>query len=142
MFEAIFKATGGIPRRINSVCDRLLLLGFLGDKESLSLQDVEEVVNELREEGGAGAGRLVSTRGHLDSPSQFGAADALVDIDLAKLQSGIGPLADSLSGQLTNLSNVQQGDRLQRLERNMLRLEQTNQEILATLQKMLAAVRR
>ncbi len=28
-FEAIYKATAGIPRRINSVCDRLLLLGFL-----------------------------------------------------------------------------------------------------------------
>ena len=31
-FEAIHKATGGIPRRINTVCDRLLLLGFLGNK--------------------------------------------------------------------------------------------------------------
>jgi general secretion pathway protein A len=27
-FEGIYKASGGIPRRINSVCDRLLLLGF------------------------------------------------------------------------------------------------------------------
>ncbi len=142
VFEAIFKATGGIPRRINSVCDRLLLLGFLGDKQSLSLQDVDEVVNELREEGGAGGGRLVSMRGHLESPSQFGAADALVDIDLAKLQSGIAPLADDLSGQLANVSADRQGDRLHRLERNMLSLERTNQEILATLQKMLAAVRR
>ncbi len=142
VFEAIFKATGGIPRRINSVCDRLLLLGFLGDKQSLSLQDVDEVVNELREEGGAGGGRLVSMRGHLESPSQFGAADALVDIDLAKLQGGIAPLADDLSGQLANVSADRQGDRLHRLERNMLSLERTNQEILATLQKMLAAVRR
>ena len=142
MFEAIFKATGGIPRRINSVCDRLLLLGFLGDKENLTLDDVEEVVNELQEEGGAGASRLVSTRGHLDASSQFGTADALVDIDLVKLQSGLGPLADSLSGQLASVSAEHQGDRLHRLERSMLRLERTNQEILATLQKMLAAVRR
>lgn len=142
VFEAIFKATGGIPRRINSVCDRLLLLGFLGDKEILNLSDVEEVVNELREEGGAGAGRLVSTRGQLESPSQFGAADALVDIDLAKLHNGIAPLVDKLSGQLAAASAEQQGDRLHRLERSMLRLEQTNQEILVTLQKMLAAVRR
>lgn len=142
VFEAIFKATGGIPRRINSVCDRLLLLGFLGDKDGLALQDVDEVVNELREEGGSGTGRLVSTRAPLEPSSQPGAIDSLVDIDLAKLQSGIAPFADSLSAQLANVSAEQQGDRLQRLERNMLRLERTNQEILATLQKMLAAVRR
>jgi len=142
MFEAIFKNTGGIPRRINSVCDRLLLLGFLGDKESLTLQDVEEVVTELREEGGAGGGRLVSTRAQLESASQFGTADALVDIDLAKLQNGIAPMADSLATQLAGANAEQQGDRLHRLERNMFQLERTNQEILATLQKMLAAVRR
>lgn len=33
-FEAIFKASGGIPRRINLTCDRLLLLGFLGNKDA------------------------------------------------------------------------------------------------------------
>eukprot|EP00611_Tribonema_gayanum_P013888 TRINITY_DN25124_c0_g1_i1.p3 TRINITY_DN25124_c0_g1~~TRINITY_DN25124_c0_g1_i1.p3 ORF type:complete len:286 (-),score=53.15 TRINITY_DN25124_c0_g1_i1:1309-2166(-) len=53
-FELIFKATGGIPRRINTVCDRLLLLGFLGNKDSLGPEDVSEVVNEMREEGGGG----------------------------------------------------------------------------------------
>lgn len=142
VFEAIFKATGGIPRRINSVCDRLLLLGFLGDKERLLLEDVEEVVGELRDEGGAGAGRMVSTRGHLEAPSHIGVADELVDIDLAKLQQGIAPFADSLSGQLSTLAAEHHGDRLQRLERSLLRLERVNVEILSMLQKMVAAVRR
>lgn len=142
VFEAIFKATGGIPRRINSVCDRLLLLGFLGDKERLTLEDVDEVVNELHEEGGAGAARLVSSRAPLEHASHLGVADELVDIDLAKLQQGIAPFADSLSGQLSNLSAEHQGDRLQRLERSLMRLERVNLEILSMLQKMVAAVRR
>ena len=142
VFEAIFKATGGIPRRINSVCDRLLLLGFLGDKERLTLDDVDEVVNELHEEGGAGAARLVSSRAPLEHASHLGVADELVDIDLAKLQQGIAPFADSLSGQLSNLSAEHQGDRLQRLERSLMRLERVNLEILSMLQKMVAAVRR
>lgn len=141
-FEAIFKASGGIPRRINSVCDRLLLLGFLGDKESLALEDVEEVVNELHEEGRGGAGRNTSTRAHLDgASSQYGAADALVDIDLAKLQGG-GAFTDGFSSQLANLSAEQQGDRLQRLERSMLRLERVNLDILAMMQKIVASLRR
>src|SRR5450830_1647283 len=33
-FEAIFKATNGIPRRINLVCDRLLLSGYLASKDA------------------------------------------------------------------------------------------------------------
>lgn len=142
VFDAIFKATGGIPRRINSVCDRLLLLGFLGDKETLTLQDVQEVVSELHDEGGAGAGRMVSTRGHLESPSHLGVANELVDIDLAKLQQGVAPFADSLSGQLSSLAAEHQGDRLQRLERSLLRLERVNVEILTMLQRMVAALRR
>jgi len=139
-FEAIFKATGGIPRRINSVCDRLLLLGFLGDKENLALEDVNEVVNEIHEEG-SGGGRNTSTRASLDGTSQFGQADALVDIDLAKLQ-GKSAFADGFSSQLANLSAEQQGDRLQRLERSMLRLERVNMEILAVMQKFVASLKR
>jgi general secretion pathway protein A len=65
-----------------------------------------------------------------------------VDIDLAKLQQGIVPFADSLAGQLSALTAEHHGDRLQRLERSLLRLERVNVEILSMLQKMVAAVRR
>jgi general secretion pathway protein A len=140
-FEAIFKATGGIPRRINSVCDRLLLLGFLGDKELLTLEDVEEVVSELHEEVGGSGGRNASSRTPLDVSSQFDASDSMIDIDLAKLQ-GIASYGDGFSSQLANLSAEQYGDRLQRLERSMLRLERVNLEILSMLQKFVAAVRK
>ena len=140
-FETIFKATAGIPRRINSVCDRLLLLGFLGNKESLTVEDVDEVVNEMRDEAGGAVNRNVSTRGFLDSASHHAGADPLVDIDLAKLQ-GTGSLVDGFSNQLANLGAEQQGDRLQRLERSMLRLERVNLEILAMMQKFVASLRR
>lgn len=141
-FEAIFKATGGIPRRINSICDRLLLLGFLGDKESLTIEDVQEVVSELHEELGGPAGRNSTGRAPLETSSQFGTSDALVDIDLAKLQQGIAPYSEGFSSQLASLGSEQYGDRLQRLERSMLRLERVNLEILSMLQKLVAAVRR
>ena len=140
-FEAIFKATAGIPRRINSVCDRLLLLGFLGNKEHLSLQDVDEVVDEMHDEAGGTAHKLVSSRGFLDSTTQHSGSDQLVDIDLAKLQLP-GTLSDSFSGQLSNLASEQQSDRFHRLERSMLRLERVNLEILSMLQKLVSSVRR
>jgi hypothetical protein len=42
-FPAIHKASQGIPRRINRLCDRLLLLGFMG-RTHLTLADVKEVL--------------------------------------------------------------------------------------------------
>ncbi len=50
-FEAIFEATGGLPRRLNRLCDRLLLFGYLEDRGVLTASDVAEVVEEMREEG-------------------------------------------------------------------------------------------
>ena len=139
-FEAIYKATAGIPRRINAVCDRLLLLGFLGEKENLAVEDVDEVVNEMRDEGGGAA--KVSTRGFVDSTTSHQASsDLLVDIDLAKLQ-GAASVVDGMASQLASLGAEQQDDRLQRLERSMLRLERVNLDVLAMLQKLVAALKR
>jgi putative secretion ATPase (PEP-CTERM system associated) len=45
-FRKIYQITGGIPRRINSICSRLLLFGFL---EETHLVD-EDVVNQVSEE--------------------------------------------------------------------------------------------
>ena len=49
-FDAIYKASRGIPRRINALCDRLLLLGFLCERTHLTVADVDEVVREFAQE--------------------------------------------------------------------------------------------
>ncbi|MCU0765120.1 MAG: ATPase, partial [Burkholderiaceae bacterium] len=46
-FGRIFEATGGIPRRINQLCNRLLLSGYLAEKHALGLADVDEVAKEI-----------------------------------------------------------------------------------------------
>ncbi len=53
-FAAIFAETGGIPRRINQLCNRLLLSGFLAEKHALTAADVEQVGAEIRDELGGG----------------------------------------------------------------------------------------
>ena len=138
-FEAIHKATAGIPRRINSLCDRLLLLGFLGNKDTLAVEDVDEVVNEMRDEAGGSQARPVRT--FSDSTSASLGPDGMVDIDLAKLQ-GAGSVVEGMSSQLASLGAEQQGDRLQRLERSLLRLERVNIEILGMLQKLVTSLKR
>src|SRR5262245_35761030 len=46
-FASIHEHTGGIPRKINILCDRLLLLGRLDQKHALTDKEVAEVIAEL-----------------------------------------------------------------------------------------------
>ena len=49
-FAVIHQSTGGIPRRINLLCDRVLLMGRLDKKHAFTGADVAEVNDELQEE--------------------------------------------------------------------------------------------
>jgi putative secretion ATPase (PEP-CTERM system associated) len=49
-FAAIHQYTGGIPRKINVLCDRLLLLSRLDEKHAITVNAVALVVNELQQE--------------------------------------------------------------------------------------------
>ena len=53
-FEEIYRRTGGIPRRVNLLCSRLLLATFLGGGLTIAAADVETVANGLRSEIGEG----------------------------------------------------------------------------------------
>ena len=48
--DAIHRHTGGIPRKINLFCDRLLLMGRFDEKHEFGGHDVSQVMNELKEE--------------------------------------------------------------------------------------------
>jgi type II secretory pathway predicted ATPase ExeA len=47
---SIYKLSTGVPRHINKICNRLLLLGFGKDKHAFDAQDVQEISAEMREE--------------------------------------------------------------------------------------------
>ena len=143
VFEAIYKASGGIPRRINSVCDRLLLAGFLAGKLHLELADINEVVREFAQEAEVPNRPAVQAAdsGHLDQLAGPTTASAVLDVDLSKLQ--LDPAAaDTMSRQLGRLATEQRGDQLQRLERGLLRLERSNLQVLAMLQQLVNAVKK
>ena len=138
-FVAIYEASGGIPRRINSICDRLLLLGFLNSRTHLSVEDVAEVVKDFATEttidielevGGDG-GALRS------APRQNGHD---VNVDLSRI--GLDPeTAGRLTRHLSALVSEQGQAQLQRVEASVLRLERLSQNTLATLLKLVNAVK-
>jgi len=49
-FAAIYQHTGGIPRKINVLCDRLLLMGRLDEKHAFTGKEVADVMHELQQE--------------------------------------------------------------------------------------------
>lgn len=133
-FPAIFKASQGIPRRINSLCDRLLLLGFMGNKTHLGLTEVDEALSDIAKESAI--------------PTKLsGVAGEMLTVvgddggyDLARLKLSTEEV-NSLSNELTKLSVGAQGDRLQRLEAGLLRLERINLQTLALMQKLVDSVK-
>jgi len=73
-FSALHRFTGGIPRRLNTTCDRLLLFGFLEEKSHFGEAEVNEVITDLRSEvahqdfqGPTGVGSHASGMGMLHS---------------------------------------------------------------------------
>src|SRR5207253_10239315 len=65
-FDLIHTWSGGIPRRINTLCNRLMLAGFLGEKHVLEPSDVQAIAREIRDEMGPdaalGPAHYVATR--------------------------------------------------------------------------------
>src|SRR5258706_3883313 len=51
-FDLIHALTGGIPRRINTLCNRLLLATFLAERHAIGTDDVQAIATEIGEEVG------------------------------------------------------------------------------------------
>ena len=141
VFDAVFKASQGIPRRINGICDRLLLLGFLCERTHLTVADVDEVVREFAEESDVPRKALPvdegadAVNGHL---AALGAASQL-DLSMLRLDPGI---VRGITQQLDTLGSEQYIDQMQRLERSVLRLERVNVQTLGMLKKLVSAVKK
>jgi len=138
-FGKIFEASRGIPRRVNSLCDRLLLLGFMEGRTHLALKDVNEVIREFAEEA-----YLPAQTVHVPAKGGNGFATALssrLDLELPLGDAETG-FPEHLSERLGALTLQQQADRLQRLEQSMLRLEQINLRTLSMLQELVHSIRR
>ena len=135
-YDAVFTASAGIPRRINAICDRLLLMGFLSSKKAFTGADVEEVAAEINQ-GAVGVARA-SGKQQLISPSaidaEFGKAD-LGELSLSELD------ADEAGQMIQVLSARGFAERMIRIERTMLRLERSNSMLLQILQKLVDAAR-
>ena len=145
IFDSIHRHTGGIPRRVNTLFDRILLQGFLTDRLHIDLELVNEIIHEVQSEMRAlpksmpawtmssqAAAHGTTHEELVNSDSESEVLD--LDLDIA--------LADGMAQQLAHVAAEQLSARLLRIERSVLRQERVSLEILVNLQKLVTASRR
>ena len=78
VFANVFEHTGGVPRRINALCDRLMLYGCIEGKHRLTADDVRLVASEIQDEIGRPESRILPV-----AKGRSGLKDS-ADLDWAK----------------------------------------------------------
>src|SRR5690348_13303535 len=109
--DLIHQASGGIPRRINTLCNRLLLAGFLGGKHAFAVADVESIEREIHDELG---------------PEAPLASVALAERSAEPMASSVPTAVPDSAAVVSHLKDIE--ERLARLERttgSAVRLLQT-----------------
>ena len=131
-FAVIHAASGGIPRRINLVCDRLLLSGFLGERRYFSQESVKEIAGEIVAETGA-APPPAWQAGFGPMPTQ---PTSGVEPPGAS-HSPLAPAGDAVTGQL---QHIEKG--MRDLESTLSRLERGNQDTSMLMRRFLDLLRK
>ncbi len=153
-FDAIFRATSGIPRRINSLCDRLLLSGYLNEKKEFDVCDVDAVADEIFEET-QGRPSVLSHRADgrraTESESKIASSEqdtsALRQEPARRRRQSVAPILDvgdssreDLAALLEGLNAWQFNERLGRLEQSLQQLEVINGTTLSLLQRIVSSI--
>jgi putative secretion ATPase (PEP-CTERM system associated) len=68
VFLLIHAYTGGIPRRINTLCTRALLAAYLSESRAVTVDAVQEVISEFSEEFGETVAEMPSAAAEPSSP--------------------------------------------------------------------------
>lgn len=141
-FPAIHRASAGIPRRINALCDRLLLLGFLGELTMFTPQEVEQVAAELNDRPfGLADGGLMSPAA-IDGSMTDAELDRLaLDIDALQPLAIDETTAAELRHTLADARMRRDEELLIRIERSLLRIERGQSLTLNLLQRLVNAAR-
>lgn len=88
-FPLIHQYTDGVPRRINTLCSRLLLYGFLEQLHTLTASAVDKVASDLRDE--------ISVVSEVRPPAAVGGQPAIVGDGPAQIAARLSHLEQSVT---------------------------------------------
>lgn len=98
-YHTIHVASGGVPRRINSLCNRLLLASYLAGKHSISSADVTAVVDEITREMGPDPDHKLAV-------AATGASSSTPDSELVATLRPLKSIADRVTGLERNVETL------------------------------------
>lgn len=148
LLPALFNATNGIPRRVNQVMNRLLLLGAIEDHDELNLAMLEAVCEEMASDQTRGArkdereNRFIGTaQGAEQSPAVATPAFSAIQgaqspsERTAELEAAIAELqaAGAMNGSADHLIDPELGEAIQRLETRLEDQERSFRHVLTML---------
>jgi general secretion pathway protein A len=117
-YDAIFAYTGGIPRKTNTLCDRLLLMGYLEELHNFTAEHVNEVVTDISEEF------------KLPDSGPGSADHADITANLGALQSLDHRALDNAAAERRASADL--------MDERMMRLEKSIVSVLSILKKIVA----
>jgi general secretion pathway protein A len=122
---AIYAYSGGIPRKVNTLMDRVLLMGYLEEMHGFTEADIQTVIKDIAEEFEApdSAGGVA-----LGTP----AADTLAG------SHGMGGIDQALHLHDERLGGDRRATSVEVLDERMMRLEKSIVSVLSILKKIVA----
>lgn len=135
IFEDIYSYTGGIPRRINGLMDRVLLNGFLTETNYIDKNLVQQIIEELNSEISApefsvNENKNSNNKNNINKDRNLDAREPHLQFD--------EDFSESISQKIFNVSCENMISRIMRIEHSVLRQERLSLEILITLQKLVS----
>ncbi|MDP1898647.1 MAG: ATPase, partial [Sulfurimicrobium sp.] len=108
-FSAIYDYSGGIPRKINTLCDRLFLMGYLEEIHDFRGSEVKDVIGDIQQEFNLPASEA-ETRRTVDLTNTEQKPETLASLEnmderLSKMEKSVISVLDLLK-QILSLSSV------------------------------------
>lgn len=104
-FARIYQNTGGVPRKINTLCTRLLLFGALEEKHTIDAGTVEDVIRDLMHEGGTPAPVPAAAPVLAAAPARSHGSNG---VDLSRIEQRLDTLEKSVSAHERSLKRALQ----------------------------------
>lgn len=128
-YEGIFRFTEGVPRRVNTLCDRLLLFGCLEELDTIDQETLQAVAQDIIEE---------QTGGDDDEPPlSFPSSTPAALPDNSAQGTNGGVVSGPPSGNGTQEQVAQQGARLKLMEETMMELATAMREELSLMRQVM-----
>lgn len=135
-FRTIYRFSSGVPRRINNLCDRLMLFAFLEEQTEIDGESVQRVSEEIGAEFWTGRGAEVPRP---QPPAHLSGAGDTLNSGVPTLTDAQGFSMDTLARSIFDKASIQQ--RLGTLERGIDGLGQSLKPEIAELREEMAHMR-